>query len=98
MATIQGEFPHATGEVLLAEHRQFADYWAAATGQKATKLDWDATWRNWMRRALKNTRPPAQKPGRRRGTRPEDWLAPPLANPPLFEEGKTLIDQEEPPF
>lgn len=27
----------------------FADYWHAKTGQGATKIDWLATWRNWLR-------------------------------------------------
>ena len=26
---------------------EFCDYWRAASGQKARKCDWDATWRNW---------------------------------------------------
>ena len=32
---------------LVAE--QFKDYWVAQPGQKGVKLDWDATWRNWVR-------------------------------------------------
>lgn len=28
----------------------FRDYWTAATGQNATKLDWSATWRTWCRK------------------------------------------------
>ena len=36
---------------LEAEHRKFVDYWRAKAGKDATKLDWDATWRNWIRRA-----------------------------------------------
>jgi hypothetical protein len=27
----------------------FVDYWTAAPGAKGRKLDWTATWRNWMR-------------------------------------------------
>lgn len=27
----------------------FHDYWIAVSGQKGTKLDWSATWRNWVR-------------------------------------------------
>jgi uncharacterized protein YdaU (DUF1376 family) len=27
----------------------FRDYWTAATGQRATRLDWSATWRTWVR-------------------------------------------------
>lgn len=28
---------------------QFRDYWVSATGAKASKADWFATWRNWCR-------------------------------------------------
>jgi uncharacterized protein YdaU (DUF1376 family) len=28
---------------------QFKDYWAGIGGQKGAKLDWFATWRNWVR-------------------------------------------------
>lgn len=28
---------------------QFKDYWVSVGGQKGTKLDWIATWRNWVR-------------------------------------------------
>lgn len=34
------------------EAAKFHDYWIAAPGQKGTKLDWDATWRNWVRTAI----------------------------------------------
>jgi hypothetical protein len=32
------------------EHATFIDYWIAQPGQKGVKSDWEATWRNWMRR------------------------------------------------
>jgi hypothetical protein len=28
----------------------FVDYWIAQPGQRGVKVDWEATWRNWMRR------------------------------------------------
>ena len=28
----------------------FRDYWRAAPGQRGVKLDWGATWRNWVRK------------------------------------------------
>jgi hypothetical protein len=28
----------------------FTDYWQARAGKEACKLDWDATWRNWVRK------------------------------------------------
>ena len=37
---------------LIREHERFADYWTAQPGQKGVKADWDATWRNWMRKAI----------------------------------------------
>ena len=36
---------------VVAETERFRDYWTAVSGQRGTKLDWVATWRNWMRRA-----------------------------------------------
>lgn len=36
-----------------AEMKIFEDYWNAQPGQKGVKVDWHATWRNWIRRALK---------------------------------------------
>lgn len=35
---------------LEAEHKVFIDYFLGAPGSKGVKLDWPATWRNWMRR------------------------------------------------
>lgn len=40
--------PHVDGR---HETAKFADYWRAKAGRDACKLDWPATWRNWMRRA-----------------------------------------------
>jgi hypothetical protein len=37
---------------------QFKDYWIAQPGQKGVKLDWEATWRNWVR----NTNAPKNNP------------------------------------
>ena len=36
---------------LRREHSRFVDYWTAAPGQRGVKLDWNATWRNWTRKA-----------------------------------------------
>lgn len=38
-------------EFIAAETLKFRDYWKAQPGQRGVKLDWDATWRNWLRRA-----------------------------------------------
>jgi len=37
---------------------QFKDYWTSVAGQKGVKLDWFATWRNWVR----TTNAPKQNP------------------------------------
>lgn len=34
------------------EFAKFSDYWKSASGANARKHDWDATWRNWCRKAL----------------------------------------------
>ena len=36
---------------LSLEGKRFRDYWWAKAGKDATKRDWFATWRNWIRRA-----------------------------------------------
>ena len=38
---------------------QFKDYWIAQAGQKGVKLDWFATWRNWVRSTHAPKRNPA---------------------------------------
>jgi hypothetical protein len=42
---------------------RFRDYWSAQPGAKGLKLDWDATWRNWVR--AERTQPTAQPSGSR---------------------------------
>ncbi len=42
---------------------QFRDYWIAVSGAKAYKVDWDATWRNWCRRAEPRTSNGHARPG-----------------------------------
>lgn len=48
-----------TGQEINNEADRFRDYWIAATGRNATKLDWEATWRNWIR----NRRPAGKASG-----------------------------------
>ncbi len=45
---------------------QFKDYWIAQAGQKGVKLDWFATWRNWVR----STNAPKQNPADIVGSNP----------------------------
>ncbi len=46
-AKIRPDLPETSIAGIFAE---FKDYWIALSGQKATKTDWLATWRNWVRR------------------------------------------------
>ena len=45
-------------EQVRTEAAKFRDYWCAKSGKDATKLDWQATWRNWCRNAKPATKPP----------------------------------------
>jgi len=40
-------------EFIRTEAANFKDYWNSAAGQSASKLDWEATWRIWIRKELK---------------------------------------------
>lgn len=42
------EFPNVQ---LKKETYAFIDYWTSLPGQRGLKTDWNATWRNWIRRA-----------------------------------------------
>ncbi len=43
------EFPGWTADKVRVQADSFRDFWVAKTGKDATKLDWQATWRNWCR-------------------------------------------------
>jgi uncharacterized protein YdaU (DUF1376 family) len=51
-------FARGLGVDGLEQGDRFRDYWIAQPGQKGVKLDWNGTWRNWVRRAAE--RSPAQ--------------------------------------
>lgn len=50
------------------ELEKFHDYWRAVPGAKGRKLDWSATFRNWIRRAAeskpRNDRPNSHRPSK----------------------------------
>jgi hypothetical protein len=72
---------------LKAEHLKFVDYWIAKPGQAGTKLDWPATWRNWIRKAAETARPtnghqqPAEDERSKRLRRNPDPIPPPDLSP-----------------
>ncbi len=41
-------------ERVKVEIAKFRDYWRSKTGANATKIDWQATWRNWVRKAIED--------------------------------------------
>lgn len=53
------------------ELASFSDYWRGVAGSKGVKLDWDATYRNWIRRANGTDRGPiVGRPVNTAGTSP----------------------------
>lgn len=68
------------------ETEKFRDYWAAKAGKDATKLDWDATWRNWIR----NARVAPKQSGRRENTL-DAWSTPAGQTPAMdFIDGEVV--------
>lgn len=82
IAQMRDECP---GVDLRAEHRVFVDYWIAQPGQKGVKADWDATWRNWMRRKAADVRPGRAAPPSRGQQREAELLAFATAADPLTD-------------
>lgn len=48
VAWAQANAPHADGRL---QTTKFVNYWRAKAGRDAVKVDWAATWRNWMLKA-----------------------------------------------
>ena len=44
------EKPNLTADNIRRMAESFLDYWIAIPGTKGVKLDWEATWRNWVRK------------------------------------------------
>ncbi|MEU3013399.1 hypothetical protein [Nocardia asteroides] len=42
------------GVRLISETNKFRDYWAGVPGARGVKLDWNGTWRNWIRKAAED--------------------------------------------
>lgn len=53
------------------EHRVFVDYWIAQPGQRGVKADWEATWRNWIRRKQGDL-----AAGTKKRPDPDAWMQP----------------------
>lgn len=46
------------------EAATFVDHWHAKSGRDATKLDWQATWRNWVRNSRRSSKAKTYDPER----------------------------------
>lgn len=75
-----------------AELTKFLDYWRSVPGAKGRKVDWPATWRNWMRRAAENS---ARRPAHER-PHPDAKLAAREANHARAFAGADLAPRWEP--
>jgi hypothetical protein len=80
---------------------RFRDHWTAKPGKDGRKLDWQATWRNWVRGER-------QGPGVRTGSSEPEWVTerrsriaeaapyavarPTTSNPPLFDDEVIDVD------
>ena len=49
---MRAQYPHID---LRAEHDKFTDYWIAKAGKDARKVNWNATWRSWIRRTAEDS-------------------------------------------
>ena len=72
-AWFRRECPDVDGRT---ELDQFMDYWTAKTGRDATKLDWTATARKWMRKAQQDitARRPAGPRGQPAADLSQEWM------------------------
>lgn len=73
-------------DVLLAvELAKFRDYWIAKPGQQGVKLDWPATFRNWIRSAREGPpRAPVSKPAIAQNFRDKTYTGTPDDELPSF--------------
>lgn len=79
------EFAHSKGMPhgrITTEAEKFRNYWTAKSGAAATKLDWPATWRNWVISSLE--RAPGNPPTPPPNATPE-WKIPPWEREGLSE-------------
>jgi len=53
--------PNLSDLAIQDEMDRFNDYWTAKSGQSATKIDWLATWRNWIRDSKQKNAPQRQQ-------------------------------------
>lgn len=67
--------PDYTREWFSATAHKFRDYWVAKTGKDATKADWLATWRNWVRNDLEYNRGKTNAKPKKLDNESTDWVS-----------------------
>lgn len=69
------------------ETEKFTDYWQAASGANARKRDWNAAWRNWLRKAEDDMPRNGTRPnGNHRPTRQQETES-------LFDDARQIARQ-----
>lgn len=61
------EWPGIRDPFIASQADRFRDYWVSKAGKDAAKVNWLATWRNWMRRAVEEA---GRKSGQQRQREP----------------------------
>lgn len=57
-----GKSEGLSAEQIAREADRFRDYWRGQPGQRGVKLDWHATWKNWVRKAADDKRGKPETP------------------------------------
>lgn len=86
-------------ERAISEAASFKDYWIAQPGSKGVKLDWPATWRNWVRKALERQSGPRGSPSQTRYQEGADRVRQDLERSARGEDdGKRDLRNTQPTF
>jgi uncharacterized protein YdaU (DUF1376 family) len=65
------------------EADRFKDYWLSVAGAKGRKADWQATWRNWIRKHLEDKSKDGKNGDTKGGRKIRSWLAGSSVSPPV---------------
>lgn len=80
--------PGYTREWFSATANKFRDYWVAKTGKDATKADWLATWRNWVRNDIEYNRGKANAKPKQLDHNNTDWINRAFESPASGQHGE----------
>ena len=77
-----------TQEWFVATAHKFKDYWIAKSGKDATKADWLATWRNWVRNDLEYNRGKTNAKPKQLDNESTDWVGLAFGSPASGNTGE----------